>query len=348
MAIFRTLFSLSFVLGISTTLYADHHLKPINVAGVWNVTASTDNGERSLVWKFVKKDNKLSGTSVDEENGRERDFDRITIKEKSVTVEMDMEQDGRKGVIRVEAKAATASKLIGKWSIVGDDDTVYMSGELTALKEVGLAGMWEATSELQDGNTFETVLDLKGKNSSLKGTFESDFGETKIDKITAKDDAIRFTFDLEMNGTFLDCVIEATPDGDDKLIGKWIVMRDDGTEAAQGKWSAVRRFDIAGEWQIVAIVPNAADYNASLTLKMKDSKYSGMSKNADGEERELTSVKFDGKTLEYSMEIDSGEYTGTITVVAKRTDDGGLDGEWAFTDDGGTELARESWKATRK
>ena len=81
---------------------------------------------------------------------------------------------------------------------------------------------------------------------------------------------------------------------------------------------------------------------------MNGSKYSGISKNADGEKRELASVKFDGKTLEYSMEFDSGEYTGTITVVATRTDDGGLDGEWAFTDDGGTELARESWKATRK
>ncbi|NJO54515.1 MAG: polysaccharide deacetylase family protein [Bacteroidales bacterium] len=49
-----------------------------------------------------------------------------------------------------------------------------------------------------------------------------------------------------------------------------MVIGDDGSEVASGKWSAVRKPQgLAGVWDVVASVPDSGDYNGTLTLTDK-------------------------------------------------------------------------------
>lgn len=341
--------TLALVLGSWSILQADHHLKPVDFAGVWKVKADTDDGGRDLKWVVKEEEGKLAGVSIDNDDGNERTFDRISIKEKKVVLEIDIEWDGNKGIIRVEVEEKTSGKLVGEWSIVGDDDTEYMSGDISAIKEVAFAGEWKSISELPDGSTHESVLQLKGKNATLKGLFEGDTRETEVDEISVKGRSLRLEFDFELGGNQIDCVIEAEAKGDDKLEGTWVVFGEDGGESAKGDWSAVRkRRGLAGVWDVVAVVPDSDEYNGTITLSQKDGKYSGSSKGSSGTTTKMSMVKFDGTKFEYSVPFDQDGYKGTIAVKAKRQEDGSLKGEWSFTSEDGSELARESWKATRR
>lgn len=194
----------------------------------------------------------------------------------------------------------------------------------------------------------EAVMKLTGNNDSLKGSFEGDGGEVDIDGISIVDGGLKLEFELDMNGTFVDGVINAKSEGDNKLVGKWAISGDDGNQVAEGDWSATREpKGLAGVWNVVAAVPNSGDYEGTLTLEMKDGKYSGTSKG-DDREVEIQSVKVGDKTLTFTTPFERDGNTGTITVEAKQKEDGSLEGEWVLKSDGGQEFARDSWKATRK
>ena len=337
--------TVSVVMLLASTALADHHLKPLDLTGVWKATATSDGNTRNITWTFTKKGDELSGTSVDGDSGEKRELDRIAVSEKKVTLEIDIEQDGNTGVIRVEAEEKTAGKLDGKWTIVDDNGNVFMSGEVTAVKEVALAGAWDATATLPDGVKLKSVLELKGKNSDLKGLLSGDAGENKINKVTMSDQELHLEFDVDMNGESFNVVIKAKAEGDNKLVGKWMV--DDA--GAEGDWSAVRKVEsLAGVWNVVAKVPDNDDYTGTLTLKEADGKYTAVSKGTDSDGVDATKVKVNAGGVEVVLPFNQAGYSGTITIEAARQKDGGLKGEWALVGDDGTEYIRESWKATRQ
>lgn len=336
------------ILGLTATVQGDHHLKPVRLGGVWKVEASTDGGERELTWTIKKEGTKHSGVSYDHESDEERDFDRITVKEKKVTMEMDIEQDGMTGIIRIQGEETAVGKLAGKWSIVGDDGTEFMSGKFEAMKDVQFAGEWEAVSMLPNGDELESMVVLTGKNKRLKGHIEGDNGKIELDKIRAKDGTFRIEFDFDMNGNTIDCVIEAKTEGENKLVGKWIVPTPEGGEMT-GDWHAARKAKgIAGDWSVVAVVPDSPDYKGTLSLAMENGKLTGKSSGDHGDSSKLKSAKFDGKLLTLSFPFERDGYDLTIEVEAKLQKDGSLDGEWAAIDDSGQQLMQDSWKATRK
>ncbi len=336
------------ILGLTATVQGDHHLKPVHLDGVWKVEASTDGGARELTWTIKQKGNKHSGVSYDHQSDEERDFDRIMVKEKKVTMEMDIEQDGMTGIIRIQGEEKAAGKLAGKWSIVGDDGTEFMSGKFEAMKDVQFAGEWEAVSMLPNGDELESMVVLTGKNKRLKGHIEGDNGKIELDKVRAKDGTFRVEFDFEMNGDTIDCVIEAESEGQNKLVGKWIVPTPDGGEMT-GDWHATRKpKGVAGVWNVVAVIPDSADYEGTLTLAMDGGKLTGKSSSGDGESNSIKNAKFDGKALSFSFPFERDGYDLTIEVVADLKKDGSLDGEWTALDDTGQEMAQDSWKAKRK
>ena len=342
------LFAIACVATACPGVYADHHNESVNLVGVWKATASSDEGEREITWTFKKENDKLKGVSLDGQSGEESNLDRIVVKGKKVTLEIDIEQDGNKGMIQVDAEEKSPGKLVGKWSIVSDEGTEYMSGEVTAMKEVAFAGEWAAVSILPDGSEYESVMSLKGENAKLAGKLDGQAGEIDIDKISMTDKGLQIEFEIEMEGNSFDVKIKAQPDGNDKLKGKWIANGDDGGEAAEGEWSAVRKNKgLAGKWDVVATVPDADDYHGTLTLEAKDGKYGGVSKSNDGEAKEIEAVKSDDKSIEFSTPFEYDGNKGTITVTAKQQEDGSLKGEWVLIGKDGNEWARESWKATR-
>ncbi len=334
--------------GLSSVATADHHLKLVDLTGVWNVMASTEEDVRELSWTFKKDGDKYSGISQDHENGDERKLDRITVKEKKVILEIDLEVDGNKGMIKVEAEEKGSGKLVGKWSIVGEDGNEFMSGDITAKKQVAFAGEWDLVAELPDGAEIESLLTLKGKNDALKGTFDGDLGETKIEDISAKDNELRMEFDLEIDGDTVHCVIEAEAKGNNELEGEWVAKDDDGDEIANGEMSAKRKpVGLAGTWKVVAAVPNDGEYNGTLTLTNENGKYAGTSKSDNGEPRALKTISVDDKKVKFTVPFERDEYTGTITIEATIKGDS-LVGEWILTGSDGDEYARDEWKATRQ
>ena len=342
-------FAIAVAFGFSSIALADHHDKAADLTGVWNVMASTDEDVRELSWTFKKEGDKYTGISKDHENGDERNLDRITVKEKKVVLEIDLEVDGNKGIIKVEAEEKSAGKLVGKWSIVGEDGTEYINGDVTAKKVVEFAGDWDLVAELPEGGEVEAVLKLKGKNDSLSGVLDGDAGETKIDEISAKDNELRMEFDLDVDGDTIRVVVEANSKGTNKLAGVWVVVGDGGDEAAKGELSAKRKSKgLAGTWNVVAAIPDGGEYHGTLTLTSENGKYAGTSKSDDREPASLKTISVDAQKIEFTVPFERDGNTGAITVTANLKGDGSLKGEWVLTGSDGDEVARDEWKATRQ
>jgi hypothetical protein len=338
--------SLVFAAALATNAIADHHNKPVDLAGTWKATASSDEGEREFEWTFSKSKEGYTGKTKDLSGDEERKFDRIKVEEKTVTLGLDLEE----GVIKVVAEEKEAGQLVGKWSIAGADGTEFGSGALTAKKEkkIVFAGEWAAVTVLGDGNELKSELTLKGANDKLEGAFASSTGSgIEIDKITSKDDGVRFEFDFEYQDNKINAVIEANLKDENSLDGKWIVIGDGGEETATGDWSAKRKVDpYAGTWNVTAKVPDRDDYIGTLTLARKDDGYAGKSASSEGEETDLNSVKIDGDKIELAYDFERGDFTGVITVKAEQKD-GALVGKWTLAGTDGTEVASDAWKANK-
>jgi len=341
------LFALLVVAIACTFVHADHHNESVELAGVWHAEASSGDSSRKVTWTFEKDGDKLKGTSLDHQSDEERKLDRITVKGKKVTLEIDVEQDGNKGMIRVEAKETAPGKLEGTFEVVGDDGTEYMSGDVTAAKEVSFAGVWDAISTLPDGQEMESQMKLDGSNAKMKGVLEGDSGKIEIDMVKVKDKSVHLEFEFEMQGNPIDIVIKAEAKTSDKLEGKWIASGDDGNELAQGDWSAVRKpKSLAGTWSVVAVVPDSADYTGTLMLKENGGGFAGTTTGSDGEAKDLTTVKVDEEEVVFSVPFEQDGVSGIVTVTATQKGEDSLVGEWVMTSDG-QEVASDSWKATR-
>ena len=325
---------------------ADHHLSPVALEGVWKVQAESDQGARDITWTFRNQDGKLKGKSLDHQSGEDRELDRIRVKDKAVTIEVDIEADGNTGVIEIEAKETAFGKLKGDWAIVGDDGTEYMRGTLTAVKEVSYAGKWTTKVFLPDGNEMSNTLVLKGKsNNRLTGEIVGENNTTTLDAVSVKNNQLVMKFRLNFEGMALKAEISAAPQGNDKLVGMWSV---DGDAVAEGDWEATRKVaDVAGVWKVVAPTPDG-QYEGTLTLKKSEKGYSGTSAGNDGQSSKVEDASFKDGKLTMTIPFERDGYTGEIVVKAELQDDGSLKGEWEFVDIDGSSLAGDSWTAKRK
>jgi hypothetical protein len=259
--------------------------------------------------------------------------------------------DGVKGLIKVVAEEKEANKLMGKWLLSDTDGNEFISGAISAEKDlaVAFAGEWKAISVLPDGSELSSTLILSGPNEKLAGIFQSAEGdELEIGKVKPDGKSLVLDFKMEIQENTMDVVIESELKDPNELSGKWIVKGADGNEAASGDWSAVREVEqgYAGEWSVKAVVPDGSDYKGTLTLNKGEDGYTGSSVSSDGTARELTSVKVEDKSIVFTVPFDAEGVAGIITVSAKEKEDGTLSGAWSLAADG-NELASDSWEASR-
>jgi hypothetical protein len=355
MKIFSTTAAIASSLLLASSLaLADHHKKPVALEGIWKATAESDDGERKYTVTVAKKDKSLTGTSVSVESGNERKIDRISIKEKKVTFEYDVERDGDNGIIKVVADEKVAGKLEGKWTVEGADGTVLMSGPWSAEKEVefSLAGEWDSVGTTKDGEKHPSQIVVSGSGASLKGEFASDNGNLKIDSAKLDGKNVHFAFVLDFDGTKVPTTIEAKATDDNTLEGKWIIKNETGEVAATGGWTAKRKlkpaFALAGSWDVVAALPENGEYKATLTIAKKGEAFIGSSKGDDGEPTELKTVTFDGAKLVYTLGIERNGQTRIITVSAVKEEDDTFKGRWSLAGEDKNEVAGDVWTAKRE
>lgn len=323
--------------------------KSIDLAGVWHAVADSEAGERELVWTIKKDGEGYEGISLDNDSGDERDLDRIKVKDGEVTIEVDIEADGNTGVIKVVVKQTAPGRLSGEWSIEDSGGNEYMSGDISAKKQVSYLGEWETIAKLPDGDELNSLLKIKGRSDDLEAVIHSSTGDVvEINKISTDADGIKLEFEFELDGNTMDCVIKAkSKDSGKNISGKWAIVDDSGNEEMTGDWSAARKAkSLAGTWKVSATVPNADDYEGTLELKESNGEYTGVSTNDRGEESKLKTVGFDGEKFSYTSDFERDGYEGVIGVDATLKN-GVLTGEWHLTGSDGNEYAREEWKATR-
>lgn len=349
----KTLFTTAASLFLAAGLALADHKKPVALEGVWNTVAGSDIGEREFTVTVTKTGDALTGISHAIESGEDRTIDRISVKEKEITFEFNMERDGQKGLLKVVADEKEPGKLEGKWSVEGADGAVLMTGPWRADKEVkfDLAGEWDSIGTTEDREEHPSKMVVKGSGADLKGEFFGEEGALGIDTVKLEGKKLYLAFVLNLDGTEVPTTIEAEATDDNTLEGKWIIKDASDEVAATGGWNAKRKmkpvFVLAGDWDVVATLPEGDQYNGTLTIQKDGEKLSGSSKSDDSEAREFKTVTFDGKNLAYTVGIEMNGQAGTITVSAVREGDDGFKGRWSLAGPDNQEIAGDSWQAKR-
>ncbi len=297
------------------------HAADLDLAGIWQATSTSQEAERNFTWTFAKEGESWTASSQDHAGGDERKFDRVTLDGKKVTMEIDYDREGHSGVLRVVTEGSDAGKLEGKWSVIGSDGTVHAEGGVTAQKETAFvyAGLWKSKSTLPDGEVVAADVMLKGANAALEGAITTAEGVViEIAKATADGKNLRFEFKVEIEGKAVPGVVEASPDGEDKLAGVWILKGDDGGEVAKGEWQATRAEtpSLAGDWNVSATTPDGGAHTSTMTIALDGEAYGGKFKSSEGEEMAFTSVKVEGGHLVVTLKLERDGQSGTITVDA--------------------------------
>lgn len=333
---------------IALSLALVAHAPALDLPGTWDATASTEEGERRITWAFAKDGDGFTGTSTDNESGEVRKLDRVKVGGDTLTIEVDFERDGDRGMVKVVAEQAAPGELAGRWSMQGADGTVYAEGAVAATKRraPSAVGEWSVLAKVPEGDDVEATLTIEEHDAGLSATFENAAGgQLAVDQTTLEGGALRLQFTMGDDDTTV--VVEAEFEGEDKLAGVWVVP---GREGAKGDWQATRVDPgYAGEWAVSAGLPDGGEYSGVLTLDKDGDRYSGRSKSSDGEERELVDVKVDGAGgIGYHVPVDTDGLRGKITVSAAPGADGALVGRWKLVRDSGEQVADGDWKAVRK
>lgn len=96
-------------------------------AGTWETKATLpDGGMRSGTLTLCLENGQLTGLANGDEG--ERRIDRVKWEEGRLRLEVDVERDDRKGVLRVTATRTPAGPLSGTWDLLDDAGTSFVSG----------------------------------------------------------------------------------------------------------------------------------------------------------------------------------------------------------------------------
>lgn len=88
---------------------------------------------------------------------------------------------------------------------------LLLIGGMTAFAQNAIDGNWKGTRETPNG-TFEINYTFKVEGNELKGTWKTQFGETKIEN--GKVDGKKFSFSVSFNDRKIDYTGEVTGDNE--------------------------------------------------------------------------------------------------------------------------------------
>jgi S-formylglutathione hydrolase FrmB len=218
------------------------------LTGAWKGRGTLpQGGERQSVIHLERKGDGLAGSFETEE--RKGDLSRVRVEGDVLVFEIDVERDGQKGMIRVDARLKDG-KLAGTWSARMADGTELASGDWQAVKEAPAAarldGSWKLVLNLGD-QALDYTLRIRGEGEKLEGVLVSPrSGEHKFQTVTWKDGKlhmeivrtyegmeIKWKYDGELTGKGLSGKV--VPEGfENELSGTWTAEKE-GPGAAPEK-----------------------------------------------------------------------------------------------------------------
>ena len=106
----------------------------VSLAGTWETKASLPDGNTRPGTLVISEENgQFKGTASGDQG--ERKMDRIKWENGRLLMEIDVERDGRKGLIKVSASGTSADQLTGTWSANDETGNELMSGAWAAKKK---------------------------------------------------------------------------------------------------------------------------------------------------------------------------------------------------------------------
>lgn len=100
-----------------------------DIAGSWNVTAKTDNGDMEHAMVMKKEGNRFSGYA----SSSEGDADFSNLKLEKNTLSMQVPYGG--GIVKIKSKLIANGQLKGKWTFFDEFDQEVATGEWIAKKK---------------------------------------------------------------------------------------------------------------------------------------------------------------------------------------------------------------------
>ncbi len=196
----------------------------------------------------------------------------------------------------------------------------------TSTKDVSPTGTWEWDREAAEGK-IHCVLKLTEKDGKVKGKFNNDFVEAKIENGTFKDGKLEVKFDVTVEDREFNVTL-AGKVGEEKIEGKVLVNSDEGEEELE--WVAIRTIgldDVAGKWRMSFTTPDGVEMNPEFELK--NAKGKPQIKFVEDDGMEISKVKFKNGNLKFTIELD---YDGQPIKVEYDLELAGnqLDGMLAF------------------
>ncbi|HSO75646.1 MAG TPA: hypothetical protein VLU47_12495 [Blastocatellia bacterium] len=219
-----------------------------NVAGSWDVTIDSPQGQRTVVMVIKKDGDKLTGAMKSPQG--ERPLDSVAIKGDEITFVMTRQVGGQDMVMTYKGKIAKDSMkgdadfgglATGTWSAVPhkEDAAAASSGAAAtpASPSSGgnnISGAWDFAVETGGGSGAPSFT-FKQEGETLTGTYKGQFGEGPLTG-TVKGDDLKFSLSLSAGGQTMTVVYTGKITGKDSMKGTVSLG-----ELGEGTWTGKRK-----------------------------------------------------------------------------------------------------------
>jgi hypothetical protein len=213
-----------------------------SVAGSWDVTIDSPQGQRTVVMVIKKEGEKLTGAMKSPQG--ERPLDSVAVKGDEITFVMTREIQGQAMVMTYKGKVANDSMkgdadfgglATGTWSAVPHKEgAAPAASQATNGGTANISGVWNFAVETQAGSGSPTFT-FKQDGENLTGTYKGQFGEAPL-MGTVKGADVKFTIKINAQGQDLTVTYIGKIDGKDSMKGTASFG-----EMGEGTWTGKRK-----------------------------------------------------------------------------------------------------------
>ena len=216
-----------------------------SVAGSWDVTIESPQGQRMVVMVIKKEGEKLTGAMKSPQG--ERPLDSVAVKGDEITFVMTREIQGQAMVMTYKGKVANDSMkgdadfgglATGTWSAVphkeGAAPAAPAAPQATSGGAISISGVWNFAVETSQGSGSPTFT-FKQDGENLSGSYKGQFGEAPLTG-TVKGADIKFTVKVNAQGQDLSITYTGKIDSKDSMKGSASFG-----EMGEGTWTGKRK-----------------------------------------------------------------------------------------------------------
>lgn len=218
------------------------------VAGSWDLTIDSPNGQRTVVLVIKREGDKFSGAMKSQRG--ERPLDSVTVKGDEITFVMTGQNQGQDLVMTYKGKVAKDSMkgdadfggfATGTWSAVPHKEDAAGASPGAAAAPAAqssgatdISGAWDFTVETSGGSGSPTFT-FKQEGEKLTGTYKGQFGEAPLTG-TVKGDDVNFSININAQGQSLTVVYKGKITGKDSMKGTVALG-----ELGEGTWTGKKK-----------------------------------------------------------------------------------------------------------